>query len=80
MTAPNPRPLSLMVRPHGQPSAILAHEAFLSRASLEAVGWAFLADFPGYHPAAERAAAFDALPAVERWWATVWQARAKEDM
>ena len=80
MTTPNPRPLSVMVRAHGEPSAILAHDSFLSRASLEACGWAFLADFPGYFPAAERALAFEALPAVERWWSASWAARAgRED-
>ena len=78
---PNPRPLSVMVRAHGEPSAILAHDSFLSRASLERVGWAFVADFPVYHLAAEREAAFEALPAVERWWVASFPARAgREDV
>lgn len=71
------RPYSVMVAPHG---ATIAYEPYLTRASLEAVGLAFLADFPGYHPAAECAADFDKLPAVERWWAASWPARAgRED-
>ena len=72
----NPRPYSLMARPHGQPSAILAHESLLSRATLEVEGWAFVADFDAYHIAAERESAFRQLPPVERWWALSWQARA----
>jgi hypothetical protein len=70
------RPYAVMATPS---ASCLTYEPFLTRASMETLGWAFLADFPGYFPAAERAVAFEALPAVERWWACVWQARARGD-
>lgn len=72
------RPYAVMVHPRGV-RAVVTYEPMLTRASLEALGYAFIADHPGYYPAAERAADFDALPAVERWWWSSWPARAKED-
>ena len=72
----NPRPYSLMARPNGRPSAILAHESFLSRAALEGEGWAFVADFDAYHIAAKRESEFMQLPPVEQWWASSFAARA----
>lgn len=71
------RPYAVMVHPVD--GVHLAYEPMLTRASMESEGFAFVADFPGWHPAAERAAATSALPDVERWWLCVWPSRARGD-
>lgn len=70
------RPYAVMYRPDA--GAAIAWEPFSPRATWEALGYDFIADHPGYHPAAERAAEFNALPAEERWWAASWASRARE--
>ncbi len=58
--------------------AKLAYEPMLTRASMEADGWAFVAGFQDWRQAENRAAEFDRLPAVERWWVASWASRAAD--
>lgn len=70
------RPYSVMYR--ADLGVFVAYEPLAARAAFERAGFDFIADHPGYHPAAERAAEFNALPAAERWWAASWASRARE--